>query len=444
VKLHPSDAVLEEFLLSLSDSHRSVVEHIARCSACRARLMYLPRRGEREPAGSPVSDYGTTIERTAARLEELSFDLEQERYEAPGLFVELIETPPEKLDLLLRNSSRFHTWGLFELLVERCWEVTISDPRGAKTFGHLALRLAEHLDRERYRADMIADLTARAWAYLANARRACSDLRGAEEAFDSARAHLKRGTGDPLEQAILLDLEASLLRAQRRWKGAVRSLDRAIGIFKKIGDLHRAGRSMVKLATVHYYTGDPETAIDCLGQATDLLDPEREPRLLVCAKHNLIDYLAELGRFSESWDLYQETRQLYRQFPDAWTQNRRKWVKGKIVRGRGQKVEAERLFLAARDGFLAEGVPYDTALVSVELASLYAEQGRTADLKRLAQEMFPIFASLHIHREALAALGFLRQAAETERASQTVVEKVAAFLKRARHDPGLRFQAPPD
>ena len=66
-----------------------------------------------------------------------------------------------------------------------------------------------------------------------------------------------------------------------------------------------------------------------------------------------------------------------------------------------------------------------------------------AGLKRLAQEMFPIFASLHIHREALAALGFLRQAAEAERASQTVVAKVAAFLKRAQHDPNLRFKAPP-
>lgn len=443
MKLHPSDAVLEEFLLSLSDSHRAVVEHIARCSACRARLTYLPRPGERESALSPAADYGAAIERAAARVEELSFDRERERYEAPGLFVELIETPPEKLDLLLRNSARFQTWGLFELLVERCWEVTISDPRGAKTFGHLALRLAEHLDPERYGADMIEDLTARAWAYLANARRACSDLRGAEEGFTSARAHLKRGTGDPAEQAIVLDLEASLLRDQRRWKKAEHSLDRAIAIFKKLGDLHRAGRSMVKLATVHYYAGAPETAVRCLGQATDLLDPEREPRLLVCAKHNLIDYLVDLGRFSESWDLYQETRQLYRQFPDAWTQNRRRWVKGKIVRGRGQKVEAERLLLAARDGFVAEGVPYDTALVSVELASLYAEQGRTADLKRLAQEMLPIFASLHIHREALAALQFLQQAAEAERASQAVVDKVAAFLKRAQHDPGLRFKAPP-
>jgi len=112
------------------------------------------------------------------------------------------------------------------------------------------------------------------------------------------------------------------------------------------------------------------------------------------------------------------------------------------VRGLGQPGQAESLFLAVRDGFIAEGIPYDTALVSLELATLYAEQGRTADLKRLAGEMVPIFSSLHIHREALAALAFVRQAAETERASLEVVTGVAAYLRRAQFDASLRFEAP--
>ena len=104
--------------------------------------------------------------------------------------------------------------------------------------------------------------------------------------------------------------------------------------------------------------------------------------------------------------------------------------------------QAESLFLAARDGFVAEGVPYDTALVSLEFAILYAEQGRMADLKRLAAEMVPIFSSLHIHREALAALAYLKQAVETERVSLALVNGVAAYLRRAQYDPALRFEEP--
>ena len=38
-------------------------------------------------------------------------------------------------------------------------------------------------------------------------------------------------------------------------------------------------------------------------------------------------------------------------------------------------------------------VGYVFALVSLDLAAVYAEQGRSADMKRLAEEMLPIFSS---------------------------------------------------
>jgi hypothetical protein len=62
-------------------------------------------------------------------------------------------------------------------------------------------------------------------------------------------------------------------------------------------------------------------------------------------------------------------------------------------------------------------------------------------MRRLAVEMVPIFASRHIHREALAALTFFRQAVETERAGAELVARVAAYLRRAEGDPGLPFES---
>jgi len=304
----------------------------------------------------------------------------------------------------------------------------------------LALRLSESLNKSLYGDALIEDLRARTWGYIGNAHRVRSNLQDAEEALSSAYAHLQKGTKDPLERAVLLDLEASLRRDQRRFDEASRLLRRAINIFLQSAQHHRAARSLVKLSTVHHYAGDPEGGIPLLYQAIEFIDSDQEPRLLICARHNLIDDLAETGRYLEAQKLYRETRPLYRSFPDAWTQNRRKWVKGKISRGLGQFEQAESLFLAAREGFIGEGIPYDTALASLELAMLYAEQGRTADLKRLAEEMVPIFSSLHIHREALAALAYLKQAAEAERATLDLVTGVAAYLRRAQHDPALRFQ----
>jgi hypothetical protein len=118
------------------------------------------------------------------------------------------------------------------------------------------------------------------------------------------------------------------------------------------------------------------------------------------------------------------------------------WLKGRIARGLGQHLEAEALLVAARARFLAEEIPYDAASVSLDLAVLYAEQRRTAELKKLAAEMLPIFTAWQIHREALAALMFLKQAVDAEQLTVQTAVGVAQFLRRAEVDPNLKFEAP--
>lgn len=444
MKIHPSDERLEEVLLSLEGGHREVLRHLTRCSRCRARLPALPRgeavSGERADGEEAAPDYARALAASFAAVAEREALLARERREAPGLFVELMEEPADRRGSLVERDPRFRTWGLVELLVERSREMCTRVPARAEEMARLALKVLDHLDAGRYRAGLIEDLRARAWAHLGNALRVASDLQGAEQAFTTARGHLDRGTGDPIERAVFLDLLASLRRGQRQFQEAETSLRQALSIFRRAGDRLRAGRSLVKLSTVLNYAGRTEESIPVLREALELIDPEEDPRLLLCAWHNLIFVHADAGRFEEAWEMYLQARPLYRSFPDSWAQNRRKWARAKILRGLGRPTSAELLFRSARDGFVTEGIPYDTALVSLELATLYAEQGRTADLKRLCEEMVAIFASRHIHREALAALAFLRQAAEAERATLEVVTRVAEYLRRAEHDPALRFE----
>ena len=443
MKIHPNELALEELLLSLGSEHEPVLDHLVRCERCRRRMQELrERRRSAKVLGWPIDPYAEAMDRSVPEVDAHSRALARERAQAPALFVELTAYAITQRGLIVRNDPRFRTWGLFELLVERSLELAVRDSAYAEELGLLALRLSDQLDSLVYDARLIEDYRGRAWVHIGNARRVRSDLRGAEEAFEKADVHLRKGSLESVERAIFLDFKASLRRDERRFDEAMRLLHRAVSIFLQHGHRHRAGRSLVNLATVRNHSGNPEQAIPLLQQAQEWIDPEQEPRLLLCARHNLIDYLASAGRFLEAQGLYRETRPLYRDFPDPWAQNRRTWVRGKIARGLGQPRLAESLFLAARDGFVEEGVPYDTALVSLEIAALYAEQGRTRDLKRLAQEMLPIFSSLQIHREALAALTFLKQAIEAERASLRVVAGVADYLRRARHDPGLRFEAP--
>jgi hypothetical protein len=77
-------------------------------------------------------------------------------------------------------------------------------------------------------------------------------------------------------------------------------------------------------------------------------------------------------------------------------------------------------------------VPYDAALVSLDLAILYAQEGQTAELERLAAVAMPAFESCEVHREALAALLLFQQACEEERLTFQLARQLAAFLKRER------------
>ena len=366
--------------------------------------------------------------------------LDRERAEAPRLLAELVEHTPEQREILLRNSRRFHTWGLFELLTEKSLMVSLENSRRGEDQGLLALRVADFLDATGcYGAGGLADLKARAWAHVGNARRIQSDLRGAEQAFHRAWECYEKGSGDLFEKAILLDLQGSLRRAQRRFDEALTGLRKAVSLFLDMGERHRAGRSLLNMATVYQNSGRPERGLPLLREALELIDPQQEPRLLLVARHNLIDCLTGLGYYIEAQRADREARPLYERFPDVRMQNRRKWLKGRIAYGLGQAGQAESLFAAAQEGFLAEGIPYETALVALDLALLYAGQGRTEELKRVASEIVPVFASRHIHREALAALAFFQRAVEAERAGVETVTRVAEYLRKARHSPELQF-----
>jgi tetratricopeptide (TPR) repeat protein len=348
---------------------------------------------------------------------------------------------PEKRRLVAANSSRFKTWGVYELLLERSWGLRGVNRTQSEELAMLALDLSQHLDAGYYKTELIEDLRARAWTFVANLRRITSDYLGAEEAFQKAYTHLKLGTREPLERAMYLDLRASLRTSQRRFPEAMTYLERAVTIFLHQGDTHRAGKSLVNLANVYSFADDDQKAFATLEQALPLIDPAQDERLLLCARHNQIDYLTIVGRFLEARALFHQTLPLYLKYNDLEFANRCLWIRGRIARGFGQTASAEQFYRAAQTGFVNAANSHEAALVSFELAVLLAEQNRAAELKTLAVEMLAIFSSHHIHREALAAVLFLKQATDVERLNFETATAVNKFVRRALVDPTLKFEA---
>jgi hypothetical protein len=131
------------------------------------------------------------------------------------------------------------------------------------------------------------------------------------------------------------------------------------------------------------------------------------------------------------------TRISYRRFPELWTQLRLFWLRGKTVAGQGGHRDGRAAFLETRGGFVRQGIGYDAAMVSLDLARMYLKEGRTADVQRLAGEMVAIFAAQDVHREATAALLLFQEAARREEVTAGLVRELALYLEAARVDPGL-------
>jgi tetratricopeptide (TPR) repeat protein len=362
----------------------------------------------------PEADYGSALERSARTLRERQAALDRERSDAAALVPELLRQRPERWRLLVRNNARFHTWGVLEKLLEQSREGLLTQGVDSERLAELALEQSAHLDTAYYGLTRIEDMRSRAWTTIAEVKRLRSDFDGAEEAFAAAREHLRDGTGDFLEMAILFEGEAALRRCQRRFAEARELLLQALATFVENGEDQRIGLALVSLATVYREAGAPARAIALLREAQRRIDGEREPRLLLSALHHLADSLAAAGRLMEARGVLIRARPLYRRFPDGWTQSHLRWLRGRIALGCGQMAEAEAELLGARAGFQALGARLDAALVALELAPLYVRQERTAELKTAAVDAAGVFAACRLRCELRAALLFHRDAEEIE------------------------------
>lgn len=445
---HPHREALERFLLSdlPAVEMRDVLRHLlSGCPTCLEITAGCWGFDKPDHAGTVESDlelgaeYDQVLDRVFARIESYEAALARDRARARELFEELSRHPIARQRLLVCNSGRFRNPVLCDLLIEKSHEAVFQDPTHAIGLAEIAVAIAGGFGPAEGAASR--NLEARAWAGLGNARRVASDLHGAEEALQRAEALLADGgSAGLLDRARVLDLMASLRISQRRFPEALRLLGRVQAIYQRLGQRHLLGRTLAQRAIVCGEAGDAETAIDLLRQALELLDPQEEPRMVLAARHNLILYLSEVGAHREAFTQLFHTRPLYLHIGDRIILLRLRAIEGKVAAGLGRLEQAEVAYKEVREAFVELGMDYDAAVVALELAAIYARERRSEDLRRLSEEMLPVFQSRSIHREALVALAMFRQAVEMEQAETGLIQEIGRFLRLVRSNPDLRFQ----
>ncbi|MEM7479687.1 MAG: hypothetical protein AAF481_00815 [Acidobacteriota bacterium] len=407
------------------------------CPTCRSEVAAF--RDEPESTGCSNSEFDQVFTNLAANASDLDTALEAERERADADFRALIKLKPEqRIARMQRATRRFRSPFLAEQLIAECRHALPGASDLAFEYSQLALQVALSLPsplHEEYRA--------LAMAHKGNALRVSGDLLAAREVIDQARNVVRaEGVVDSLVLAEVDLMEGGLNRDQRRFSQSEALLIRSIKLFEVGGDIVRAAAVLLSLGELYRDAGRLDQAIEVLDRAEKCQELRARPRLALCALHNRLFYLAEAGKFAEARQGLCDGYQRYQEFPDHWTQLRLSWLEAKIDAGLGYLDQAVESFQATRDGFLRDGKGYDAALVSLELATVLLEIGRTQEVRRVAHEIAAVFEAQDVHREAMAALVLFQQAAEAEEVTKQFLGQFTRYLEQARRDPSLRFRKP--
>ena len=143
MRIHPSDLLLAEAVAEQS-GHRRVIEHVDSCAWCQQRLKAVV--GHRWDKNLP--EYGPILDRCFRSLRRWEAEYASERAEAPGLLATLLNMPNGRQKIVLRNHSRFQTWGLLELLLFESREHVFDDASESENLANLGDMKAIELENK--------------------------------------------------------------------------------------------------------------------------------------------------------------------------------------------------------------------------------------------------------------------------------------------------------
>jgi len=334
--------------------------------------------------------------------------------------------PPQAQRRLI---AKLPQYGLVALVARVC-EASVRPAAAGK-----ADKARELLNLALFIAERVAEpLRSRAqgycWAFVGNTRRIAEDFVGADEAFDRAWKLWEAGADcELLPEHRLLDLEASLRLDERQFSQALNLLGRARAASGE--DPIAVSRILLIKERVLDAMGDIEGALASLTEAAPFLEASGDPRMLFALHFKSANILLGLERFAEAAERLPFVRELALEQRNELDLIRVMWLAARVAAGQSRFEEAESGLQLVRRDFLDHDLSYTAAVASLDLAVLWLQAGRTAEVRELAAEIEAVFRAKKIHREALAALLLFCEAAKQETATIALARRTIAEIEKA-------------
>jgi len=421
---------------------------IARCPECRrawelltgeqGRVLEALRRIDEEAPQAParsasVRDYHAhsldvgELQAEVRRLRRL-----RQRWRREIRALRRRPTTDARRETIESARRRYRAAGVATLLLDGSRSLVRTQPAEAERLAALVGDVIERVP-DAGKEEWAIGLAARAEAHRANALRVSGDLPAATAAFARLRARL---AAKPLRkiavEAEVASLEASLCLGQREAARAEELLVKSLLIYRQLDDQKGEARIKIKMGMALYQLDRPLEALVNLEGAAGLLDPDRDHHLMASTVSARVALLCKLDRAEEAERLLARQMDLYEAVDDPHAGAMFRHLQGRVALGLGRLAEAEELLVASREVSLALGRSYDAILTSLDLACVYLESGKDAELGRLAQELLPTFRSRGVHPETLAALSLVARAVARQELTRQLLARLRDRVEASR------------
>jgi hypothetical protein len=141
--------------------------------------------------------------------------------------------------------------------------------------------------------------------------------------------------------------------------------------------------------------------------------------------------LITVKRFREAKVALAETMALSGPYGYPTYRHQLQWLQGLLNSGQGRLDQTREHLLSARQGFIRSGDLNCAAAISLDLAVVFHQSERLAEMVNLLSESLPVFEALQVDREYLAALGLLRRALGKRVVSKQLIDRVRELVPTA-------------
>lgn len=373
----------------------------------------------------------------SSKDEKALYDFERQCAE-DDVWPAISDKPLDEAQRML-HCYQFRTSALFEVLLQKARIEGRKDRQRGVEWNQLALACLDGADL--VFGDRIHELRAKGWAWLGNARRLALDFPGAEGCFVRAYRELTVPCDhrNPSILGEVLLLEGTLRMIQRSLEEASDLMTRAVGIFAVTADQARHIQVICQRSSCYVYANRLEEATEDLQTALGLCQDDPTMRGLIHL--NFADIGVRSGDAESAKEHLALHREALKKSEDGNPMNQPLvlWLEANIEHLRHRPETAAQGYLSANRAYKEIGDDLHASLVTLDLAILFAEHQKYAEVASVTADIAPTLAKYRLGDETRESLRLLQEATRHMVVEEAVLQRLRAALQR---DPLAAMGAP--